>query len=65
MNPVRVRSGQRGRRRWIEPPRCPYCREGIAPDVFVPCTSRDLQTGEPTLHKALALLREQLKKGGE
>ena len=39
--------------------------EGIAPDVFVPCTSRDLQIGEPTLQKALALLREQLKKGGE
>ena len=39
--------------------------EGIAPDVFVPCTSRDLQTGEPTLHKALALLRERIKKGGE
>ena len=41
-----------------------YEGEGIAPDVFVPCTSRDLETGDPTLEKALALLRERIKKGG-
>ena len=31
--------------------------EGIAPDVFVPCTSRDFETRDPTLDKALELLR--------
>ncbi|MEC8253668.1 MAG: S41 family peptidase [Planctomycetota bacterium] len=35
--------------------------EGIQPDVHVPCTSRDLQEGEPTLHKALELLRQRIK----
>ena len=35
--------------------------EGVAPDVLVPCTSRDLETGEPTLEKALALLRARIK----
>lgn len=39
--------------------------DGIAPDVVVPCTSRDLEVGEPTLEKALALLRARLKRGGE
>lgn len=38
--------------------------EGIAPDVFVPCTSRDLETSEPTLEKALELLRARVKAGG-
>ena len=37
--------------------------EGVAPDVFVPCTSRDLETGEPTLEKALALLRQRIRAG--
>ena len=35
--------------------------EGIQPDVNVPCTSRDLQEGEPTLQKALELLRQRIK----
>ena len=38
--------------------------EGIAPDVSVPCTSRDLETSEPTLEKALELLRARVKAGG-
>jgi C-terminal processing protease CtpA/Prc len=39
-----------------------YEGEGLAPDVFVPCTSRDLEQGDPTLEKALALLRERLRQ---
>ncbi|MFN3240014.1 MAG: S41 family peptidase [Planctomycetota bacterium] len=37
--------------------------EGIEPDVFVECTSRDFETYDPTLEKALALLRERIKNG--
>jgi hypothetical protein len=37
--------------------------QGLAPDVFVPCTSRDFETRDPTLDKALALLRERIKNG--
>ena len=37
--------------------------EGIAPDVFVPCTSRDFRDRDPTLDKALELLRARVAKG--
>lgn len=37
--------------------------EGIAPDVFVPCTSRDFKTRDPSLDKALELLRAKIAKG--
>ena len=38
--------------------------EGIAPDVPVPCTSRDFETRDPTLYKALELLRSKIAKQG-
>ena len=38
--------------------------EGIAPDVAVPCTSRDFETRDPTLDKALELLRAKIAKQG-
>jgi len=36
--------------------------EGIAPDVFVPCTSRDFRDRDPPLDKALELLRKRIAK---
>jgi hypothetical protein len=37
--------------------------EGIAPDVVVPCTSRDFKDRDPILDKALELLRAKIAKG--
>jgi len=37
--------------------------EGVAPDVHVPCTSRDFEEADLPLEKALALLRAKVKEG--
>lgn len=37
--------------------------KGIEPDVFVPCTSRDFKTRDPSLDKALQLLRARIATG--
>ncbi len=34
--------------------------EGLAPDVLVPCTEKDLETHDPILEKALAILRTKV-----
>lgn len=38
----------------------PFEGKGIAPDVLVPCTDQDLESHDPILEKALALLRAKV-----
>jgi C-terminal processing protease CtpA/Prc len=38
--------------------------EGLKPDVEVPCTAKDLESGDPILGKALELLRAKADKAG-
>lgn len=48
--------------RWqaLRPDGSCYEGEGLVPDVFVSCTSRDFETRDPTFDKALELLRKRL-----
>lgn len=39
----------------------PFEGEGLAPDVLVPCTAKDLETKDPILEKALTILRGKTK----
>jgi hypothetical protein len=39
--------------------------EGLAPDVVVECTAKDLETNDPILAKALALLRAKVRGDGK